>query len=84
MFGQEAWMFPRLPPIVILLENHPEAARIFDASQGSADDAGQEGPLGGDDAGLRQKDRRFGVVFKQNDYSFHFIIRSNVGLFLCR
>ena len=32
-------------------ENHPEAARIFVVSQGSADDAGQEGPLGGTDAG---------------------------------
>ena len=27
-------------------ENHPNAARIFATRQGSADDAGQEGPLG--------------------------------------
>jgi len=49
-------------------ENQPEVARIFGASQGSADDAGQEGPLGGADAGLRQKDRHIGLVFGHNDY----------------
>ena len=27
-------------------ENHPKVARIFGAIQGSADDAGHEGPLG--------------------------------------
>jgi len=50
-------------------ENHPDTARIFATRQGSADDAGQEGPLGGADAGLWQKDRRGGVVFGHNDYS---------------
>jgi len=49
-------------------ENQPEVARIFGASQGSADNAGQEGPLGGTDAGLRQKDRHIGLVFGHNDY----------------
>ena len=51
------------------LQNHPKAARIFDARQGSADDAGQEGPLGGTDAGLRQKDRCIGVVLKGHEYT---------------
>ena len=37
--------------IVIPPENRPEAVRIFVARQGSADDAGQEGPIGGADAG---------------------------------
>ena len=51
-------MFARLlATIVVMSENRPEAARIFVARQGSADEAGQEGPLGGADAGLRQKDR---------------------------
>jgi len=54
-------------------ENHPEAARIFAARQGSADDTGQEGPLGGADAGLRQKDRRIGVVFGHNDYIYKYM-----------
>jgi len=49
-------------------ENRPEVARIFGAKQGSADDAGQEGLLGGADAGLRQKDRHVGAVFGHNDY----------------
>jgi len=44
-------------------ENQPEVARIFGAKQGSAGDAGQEGPLEGADAGLRQKDRHIGLVF---------------------
>jgi len=43
-------------------------ARIFVASQGSADDAGQEGPLGGTDAGLWQKDRLIGAVLEWNGY----------------
>jgi len=50
------------------LQNHPMAARIFVASQGSADDAGQEGPQGGADAGLRQKDCCHGVVLKEHEY----------------
>jgi len=49
-------------------ENQPEAARIFGVRQGSADDAGQEGPIGGADAGLHQKDRHIGLVFGHNDY----------------
>ncbi|MCL2528549.1 MAG: hypothetical protein FWE42_09050, partial [Defluviitaleaceae bacterium] len=36
--------------IAIPPENRPKASRIFGASQGSADDAGQEGPLEGADA----------------------------------
>jgi len=52
-------------------ENQPEVARIFGARQGSADDAGQEGPQGGTDAGLHQKDRHIGLVFGHNDYSYY-------------
>jgi len=33
--------------IAVMPENQPEVSRIFGARQGSADDAGQEGPLGG-------------------------------------
>ena len=51
------------------LQNHPKAARIFVARQGSADDAGQKGPLGGADAGLRQKDRCIGMVLKGLEYT---------------
>jgi len=77
----------RLTYIAILPENRPKASRIFGASQGSAADAGQEGPLGstgkiagrpkggfakqsaeGTDAGLRQKDRCIGPVFRGNGY----------------
>jgi len=57
--------------IVVTPENHPDATRILSASQGSADDAGQKGPLGGADAGLGAKDRRSGAVFGRNDYIFH-------------
>ncbi|MCL2527107.1 MAG: hypothetical protein FWE42_01720 [Defluviitaleaceae bacterium] len=57
--------FITIPP-----ENRPKASRIFGASQGSADDAGQEGPLEGADAGLRQKDRCLGPVFRGNGYTF--------------
>jgi len=47
----------------------PSLPRIFAPRQGSADDAGQEGPLEGADAGFGQKDRRVGPVFGGNDCS---------------
>ena len=50
------------------LQNRTKAARIFVARQGSADDAGQEGPLGGADAVLRQNDRCIGVVLEGHEY----------------
>ena len=49
-------------------ENRPEVSRIFGAKQGSADDAGQEGPLGGADAAIVQNDRQLVSVFGRNDY----------------
>jgi len=39
--------------IPIPVRNLTKICEDFAASQGSADDAGQEGPLGGADAGLR-------------------------------
>ncbi|MCL2378253.1 MAG: hypothetical protein FWC77_03910 [Defluviitaleaceae bacterium] len=57
-----------LRSIVVMSKNRRKVARIFGASQGSADDVGQEGPLGGADAGLRQKDRYIWAVFGHNDY----------------
>ena len=54
--------------IAIPPPNQPKTARIFGTSQGSADDAGQEGPLGGADAGLCQKDRCLGSVLGGNGY----------------
>jgi len=54
--------------IAIPPKNRPKTARIFGTSQGSADDAGQEGPLGGADAGLCKKDRCLGSVFGENGY----------------
>ncbi|MCL2528184.1 MAG: HAMP domain-containing histidine kinase [Defluviitaleaceae bacterium] len=59
----------KIIPIAVMPENQPEVSRIFGARQGSADDAGQEGPLGGTDAGLCQKDRHIGLVFGYHGYN---------------
>ena len=51
--------YERLPGLIpIPGENLSRFARIFVPNQGSADDAGQDGPLGGADAELGQKDRK--------------------------
>ena len=41
--------------IVIAPQNSPASVRVVGSRKGSADDAGQEGPLGGADAGLSQQ-----------------------------
>jgi len=41
---------------------------MLELKKNGADDAGQEGPLGGTDAGLRQNDRCLGVVLKGHEY----------------
>ena len=38
--------------------------------QGSADDAGQEGPLGGADAAVRKKDKFYEMVLNRNSYKY--------------
>ena len=58
------------PSTAITPQNCPEAARVFGSRQGSADDAGQEGPLGGADEGLSQKHRRIGAVLGGDSCKF--------------
>jgi len=60
-------------------KNLPNACEDFVVSQGGADDAGQEGPLGSADAGLRQKTARIRQVFMWNGFDWG---EANMRVFL--
>jgi len=49
-------------------KNLPKICEDFVSSQGDTDDAGQEGPLGSVDEGLRQKAAKIRQVFTWNRY----------------
>ena len=71
-------------------KNLSRFARIFAPRQGSADDAGQDGPLGGADAGLGQKDRKddrflsgIGITSDKSTSNIKFISLQGVNIKPC-